>query len=68
MNDKWMTVKDVAEYLQLSHDLIYRLAQQGRIPVSKAGARWRFKKEKIGQWMESQAKEPREEPEVRATS
>jgi len=54
MDDRWMTVKDVAEYLQLSRDQIYRLAQQGRIPVSKIGYRWRFKKEKIDQWMDEQ--------------
>ena len=51
---QWMTVKDVAEYLKLSPDLIYRLAQQGRIPVSKVGNRWRFNKEKVDQWMEGQ--------------
>jgi len=54
MDDRWMTVKDVAEYLQLSTDQIYHLAQQGRIPASKVGARWRFKREKIDQWVENQ--------------
>lgn len=54
MNMQWMTVKDVAEYLKLSPDLIYRLAQQGRIPVSKVGNRWRFNKDKVDQWMEEQ--------------
>ena len=52
MNEKWMTVKEVAEYLQLSTDLIYRLAQQVKIPVSKIGNRWRFRKERIDQWMD----------------
>lgn len=52
MNDQWMTVKDVADYLKLSPDLIYRLAQQGQIPASKVGTRWRFKREKIDHWME----------------
>jgi len=55
MNDRWMTVKDVAGYLQLSTDQIYRLAQQGKIPASKVGARWRFKKEKLDEWVESQS-------------
>ena len=55
MNDRWMTVKDVAEYLQLSTDQIYRLAQQGKIPASKVGARWRFKREKIDEWVENQS-------------
>ena len=52
MNDRWMTVKDLAEYLQLSTDQIYRLAQQGKIPASRVGTRWRFKKERIDDWME----------------
>jgi len=55
MNDRWMTVKDVAEYLQLSTDQIYRLAQQGKIPASKVGARWRFKRQKIDKWVENQS-------------
>jgi excisionase family DNA binding protein len=57
MREQWMTVRDVAEYLKLSSDLIYRLAQQGKIPVSKVGSRWRFKKEKIDLWMENQKAE-----------
>ncbi len=49
-----MTVKEIAEYLKLSSDLIYRLAQQGKIPVSKVGNRWRFNKDRVDQWMEEQ--------------
>ncbi|MBI2855648.1 MAG: helix-turn-helix domain-containing protein [Chloroflexi bacterium] len=56
MDDRWMTLQDVAEYLQLSKDLIYRLAQKGKIPASKVGGRWRFKKEKIDQWVEAQSR------------
>ena len=53
MTDSWLTVKEVAQYLKLSTDLIYKLAQQGKIPASKVGTAWRFKKEKIDQWMEA---------------
>ena len=52
MDDLWMIVKDVAEYLQLSRDQIYRLAQRGKIPASRVGTRWRFKREKIDEWIE----------------
>jgi excisionase family DNA binding protein len=59
MTDKWMTVKDVAEYLQMSKDQIYHLAQQRKIPASKVGRGWRFSKEKIDRWMEQkEAAEP----------
>jgi PTS system nitrogen regulatory IIA component len=53
MMDTWLTVKEVAQYLKLSADLIYKFAQQGKIPASKVGTAWRFKKQKIDQWMEA---------------
>ena len=55
MQNRWMTLQEVAEYLQLSKDLIYRLAQSGRIPASKVGSRWRFRQERIDRWMEGMA-------------
>jgi excisionase family DNA binding protein len=56
MTDTWLTVREVAQYLKLSTDLIYKLAQQGRIPASKVGSAWRFKKEKIDRWMDGNEK------------
>ena len=52
MEDRWMTLQEVAEYLQLSKDMIYRLAQTGKIPASKIGSRWRFRRERVDRWME----------------
>jgi len=57
MPNRWMTLEEVAEYLQLSKDMIYRLAQRGRIPASKVGSRWRFRRERIDRWMEDLAVE-----------
>jgi excisionase family DNA binding protein len=59
MTDTWLTVKEVAQYLKLSPDLIYKLAQQGKIPASKVGTAWRFKREKIDRWMEAKEKRRR---------
>lgn len=55
MQHRWMTLQEVAEYLQLSKDLIYRLAQSGRMPASKVGSRWRFRRERVDRWMEEMA-------------
>lgn len=51
MQDRWMTVKDVAEYLQLSMDMVYKMAQQGRMPASKIGTQWRFKRQEVDRWV-----------------
>ena len=55
MQSRWMTLREVAEYLQLSKDMIYRLAQSGRIPATKVGIRWRFRQERIDRWMDVMA-------------
>ncbi|MDE0404396.1 MAG: helix-turn-helix domain-containing protein [Nitrospira sp.] len=54
MTDKWLTVKEVAEYLKISTDLVYKFAQRGKIPVSKVGNQWRFDREEIDAWVKAQ--------------
>lgn len=51
--EKLMTVKDVAEYLQMSKEKIYKLAQQGKIPVSRIENQWQFRFDKIKVWLEA---------------
>ena len=47
----WMTVKQVAEYLQLSTMMIYKLAQKGEIPAAKIGSAWRFDRDEVDAWL-----------------
>ncbi|WP_408033341.1 helix-turn-helix domain-containing protein, partial [Thermodesulfatator autotrophicus] len=47
-----MTVKEVAEYLQLDEHTIYRMARKGEIPAYKVAGQWRFKRELIEEWLE----------------
>ena len=51
--DSWMTLEEIAQYLKVSKDSIYRLAQKGEIPASKIGNLWRFKREEIDAWMKN---------------
>lgn len=45
--DRLLTLKDVADYLQMSKEKIYKLAQNGKIPVSRIENQWRFRRDKI---------------------
>jgi len=38
-----MTVRQVAEYLNVDPKVIYRLAQSGELPGFKVAGTWRFK-------------------------
>jgi len=48
--DKLMTLPQVAKYLQMSKDTIYKMAQKGLLPGSKLGGSWRFKQSRIDTW------------------
>ncbi len=52
--DKWLTLEQIAEYLQMSTSSIYKMAQAGKIPSYKVGRQWRFKKEEIDKWVAKQ--------------
>jgi len=52
--EKLLTVKDVAEYLQLDEHTVYRMARKREIPAYKVAGKWRFKKELIENWLEGQ--------------
>ena len=60
MNEKVkeiMTVKQVAEYLQMDEHTIYKLARSGQIPSVKIAGQWRFKKDVIDKWISEKSLE-----------
>jgi two-component system response regulator (stage 0 sporulation protein F) len=56
VNSNLMTTKEAAEYLKLNYMTVYKLAQRGRIPASKIGGNWRFRKDLLDDWLAKQAK------------
>lgn len=52
---EFMTIEEVAEYLRVPVSSMYKLAQQGKIPASKVGRHWRFRREFIDRWINDQA-------------
>jgi len=47
MTDEIMTTKQVAEYLKLNLMTVYRLARKGKLPASRIGRSWRFKRDAV---------------------
>ena len=56
MNSPSMTVREVANYLNVDEKTVYRLAQKGELPGFKVAGTWRFKRQDIDQWIEDQKK------------
>jgi excisionase family DNA binding protein len=50
-DDEVLTVKQVADLLQIGEQVIYRMANEGTIPCRKVGSSWRFSKMLIHLWL-----------------
>ena len=49
-----LTLEEVASYLRLTPQTIYKWAQEKRIPAAKLGKEWRFRKSIIDRWLDEQ--------------
>jgi excisionase family DNA binding protein len=49
-----LTLEEVAAYLRLKPQTIYKWAQEKRIPAAKIGREWRFRKSVIDRWLDDQ--------------
>lgn len=54
-----ITIKEVADFLQIAEKTIYRLAAEGKIPAFKVGGSWRFNRKEIEEWLEKQRNDKR---------
>jgi excisionase family DNA binding protein len=48
-----MTLEEVAKYLKLQPQTVYKWAQEGQIPGAKLGKEWRFRRSILDEWIDS---------------
>ncbi len=49
-----LTIEEVATYLRLTPQTIYKWAQERKIPAVKLGKEWRFRRSIIDRWLDDQ--------------
>jgi excisionase family DNA binding protein len=52
--ERALTVRQVADYLNVDIKVIYRLVNGGALPGFKVAGTWRFKRDDIDSWIEAQ--------------
>jgi putative molybdopterin biosynthesis protein len=57
MIKEMLTTDDLAEYLQIHKNQIYRLIREGRLPATRITGKWLFPKQLIDQWVTESARE-----------
>jgi len=54
LDNEILTIEEVASYLRLKPQTIYKWAQEERIPAAKLGKEWRFRRSIIDRWLDDQ--------------
>jgi excisionase family DNA binding protein len=53
MQEKLLTIEQVADYLMVDKFTVYRLVTKKKLPAFKVGNQWRFKLKIIDAWLEN---------------
>ncbi len=53
MEDRWLSVEEIANYLGVSKDTIYNWINGKSMPSHKIGRFWKFKKDEVDEWVKS---------------
>ena len=51
MYDKWLSVDEIADYLGVKRDTIYKWINRKQLPGHKAGRLWKFRKKDVDGWI-----------------
>ena len=51
--DRWLSVDEIASYLGIKRDTVYKWIERKSMPAHKVGILWKFKKEEIDEWVRS---------------
>lgn len=53
MDDRWLSVDEIAAYLGVKRDTIYKWITRRGMPARKVGRLWKFRKSEVDRWIES---------------
>ncbi len=51
MEDRWLSVDEIGEYLGVKRDTIYKWISEKGMPAQKIGRLWKFKKDEVDEWV-----------------
>lgn len=53
MEDRWLSVDEIAEYLGVKRDTIYKWIAEREMPAHRVGRFWKFKIYQVDTWVEN---------------
>jgi len=52
--EKWSSAKEIADYLGIKQDTLYKWIDRGKgVPAHKVGRLWKFKASEVDKWVKN---------------
>jgi len=51
MEDRWLSVDEIASYLGVKRDTVYSWISSKDLPAHKMGRLWKFKRDEVDEWV-----------------
>ena len=51
VEDRWLSVDEIASYMGIKRDTVYKWIDRRSMPAYKMGRLWKFRKEEIDEWI-----------------
>lgn len=51
MEDRWLSVEEICEYLGVKRDTVYKWINEKSMPAHRVGRLWKFKKDELDEWI-----------------
>jgi excisionase family DNA binding protein len=53
IEDRWLSVDEIAAYLGIKRDTIYKWIDEKSMPSHRVGRYWKFRKDEVDTWVRS---------------
>ena len=50
-DDRWLSVDEIAAYLGIKRDTVYKWIERKQMPAHKVGRLWKFRKDEVDHWV-----------------
>jgi len=53
MEDRWLSVDEIAAYLGIKRDTVYKWISEKQMPAHRMGRLWKFRKDEVDAWVKT---------------
>jgi len=51
VDDRWLSVEEIAAYLGIKRETIYKWLAEKDMPAHRVGRLWKFRKDEVDEWV-----------------